>query len=174
MNSQRIIVIAFCALGFYECRHHESLDKVPMLLSSPPQVVEGKWSTPWGWGSVEITLHAKGSFEYRSYGCTGSCFTNGTWTKENGLIVLTSLEEFDQSRKKPRPAPVLVVKSKKSGKNSKTVLMSFDAYYDAAPIYPPFNQPIYLDHQKYFLNGDTLIGLPYNDTLIRQSLFSHK
>ena len=127
------------------------------------------------WYSSELTLKDNGSFKFHDQGCMGQNFTEGSWTNNNGTILLSSYNSYrpgeeaktvTQSSNEPR--------SKKRKLKKGEVEYSFDAFKGVIiQKFPGPNDTLRICFDKVQLNlkGDTLYCVG-NNKFITEHKFS--
>ena len=108
-----------------------------------------------------MTLQNDGTFEFHDQGCYGQKFSQGHWTNNNGIILLTSFDTFKQKEQTETSKPIVVAEQKKIKHKIKKgeVEYSFVGFKDVPPpVLPGPNDTvrIYLDKVQLHLKNDTL------------------
>ena len=99
MTLHKFIFASFVLLLLTQCntKHdNNSRTQLPIQTSQIEnyKVLIGKWKYNFPWYISELTLKANGTFKFHDQGCFGQKFSEGHWTNENGIILLTSFDTF--------------------------------------------------------------------------------
>jgi len=125
-------------------------------------LVPGEWKYSNSiWYSSELTLHDNGTFKFHDQGCYGQKFSQGQWTNNNGIILLTSCDTFKQKEQAETIKSTEVADQKKTKHKLKKgeVEYSFVGFKNVPPpVLPGPNDTIrvYLDKVQLQFRNDTL------------------
>ncbi|MBL7710704.1 MAG: hypothetical protein JNJ86_16660 [Chitinophagaceae bacterium] len=167
-------IIRTCWLFFLtQCTNEQGPNNSKQILShsvktEPEYSLTGQWlykNTIWY--SSELTLNENGLFTFHDQGCYGQKFSQGRWSKNNGLIQLTSFDIFKQ-QEETKPATIAEVHQKKPNRELEEgdVEYSFVGFDKAASqILPGPNDTVrvYLDKIQLQVRNDTLYCVGSNN-----------
>lgn len=142
----------------------------PAFEFSPgPNTIYGEWEDHSVFMySANFKFNTDGTFDFRDRGCTGGSCSKGKWTTDNGMIVVTSFDEYKKSDE-PYSPPVVIGKENPSKKNTyKTVIYTLDTSFYQELRYNRDSVPLYFDKRKFILRGDTLYGVTQAEKYVRR------
>lgn len=128
-------------------------------MTQPKNPLIGEWKyNNTIWYSSVLTLQDNGSFTFHDQGCYGQRFSIGKWTKTNGVVFLTSFDDFNQ--KEPTKTSQVTEQDKLNRKQKKgEVEYSFVGFKKIpAPSLPVPDDTlrVYLNNIQLLLQNDTL------------------
>ncbi|CAN5407498.1 hypothetical protein BH11BAC3_BH11BAC3_43310 [soil metagenome] len=112
------------------------------------------------WYTSELTLQQNGTFQFHDQGCYGKRFSQGKWTKNNGIIKLKSFDTFKQKEQTETGKLNEIVQQEKPKRKLKKSEVEYSLVLnDVSP--PVLTGPndtvrIYLDRVQLQLRNDTL------------------
>jgi hypothetical protein len=139
MNKLRCILVLFILFAFTTCRNKQQEQELLGYFNKPKQaILTGQWLyNNTIWYSAELTINKDGEFRFYTQNCLGQNFTEGKWSKEGDIIVLSSSEAYNL---------------KKQNKNR-------------ALLSPGDTTKIYFTHERFQLRNDTLFFVGQNNLL---------
>ncbi len=126
--------------------------------------IAGTWIYSFPFYSSELIISDKGFFKFHDQGCTGHGYSEGSWTMEDGELILTS---FDKFKKQIEPISISV---QTTPPNPKTIMRKTSrGQYElkladwignrTVSIKWPDTSNVYFDRLSHKLRGDTLYQL---------------
>ena len=118
------------------------------------------------WYSSELSLQDNGTFTFHDQGCYGQKFSQGQWTNNNGIIILTSFDSFKQ--KEQRDTAITMTTTTRQAqsklKNGKIEysFIGFKAVSTPILTNPHDTVRVYFDKIQLQLQGDTLYCMGSN------------
>ena len=134
----------------------------PSAKTQSDNSLTGEWKYSHSiWYASELTLADNGTFKFHDQGCYGQKFSQGQWTNNNGIILLTSFDSFKQKEQTETIKSTEVADQKKPRRKLKKgeVEYTFVGFKDVPPPFLPGPNDtvrIYLDKIKLQLSNDTL------------------
>lgn len=168
MRHLRIISFYICMLALlFSCRQDELKAggaSSPNNLKQYASSITGSWFYSFPFYSSELVINDNGLFKFHNRGCMGHGYSEGSWTIENGDLILSSFDKFREhiepistSIQSPPITDKIVSVKKRKGKYEFTINPS--VYNTTVSVKWPDTSNVFFDHVSYKLLGDTLYQL---------------
>ncbi len=149
------------------CRQGElGANDVPSTNNSKKSTgsITGSWFYSFPFYSSELLIKDDGCFKFHERGCMGHGYSEGSWSIENGDLILSSFDKFKEPiepistsiQSPPNPDKIVTIKTRK-GKCE--FIINPSIYNTTGSLKWPDTLNVFLDRVSYRLLDDTLYKL---------------